>query len=1171
MGPICRRIRTMRVVQTILGFFVAASAPLWAQVSITTKSLPFGGLEQSYNAQVMATGGTGAYAWSITGTPPPGLEFSGENGQLVGYPSAVGTYSFTVKVTDRETSASDSKKLSIGVMQISTPTQLPDASTCAVYSLVLTVSDGPPPPYSWSFSAPPSLNAQSQSGPPAGFSIDPNTGLLRGRPASSGSAFFSVTAYSNSANVYATKGFSLQISDLCFVTNTLPDGDLNSFYRISLIVSGGSAPLNYSVRNGTLPSGLTVDSKTGLLTGTPTTVGTYTFTLQVSDSTGAISSQFFTVNIHPALAFVTASPLPPGTTGVNYSQTFAATGGLAPYTFNSNDTPPGLTLTPAGVLSGIPIAGTFPFTVSATDATTAKISSKFELDVGNAGPLLQVSTTALTFTAPFEGDSPPAQFVDVTPVGTQPLSFRVLVDAGAGTPAPGWISVKPVNAFAPGRLVVSVAQGTLAAQTATARILVVDPSGNATIVTVTLNIVSASPQLVVTPDALHFAARSSTAGALTETIAVRNNGGGGPISFTTVVQNNSSWISGISPASGQTVPNSTVFLKVTVNTQGLEVGAYHDVILFSANGTNKEIPVALFVSGSGAILNLSTTGIRFQARQGSGYTNSQTIQVLNTGDPAASFTWSADFVTGSEFFTGATSGTTSLNNPGVITVAPTAGALQKDPGGYYALLKVSTTQALNSPLYVVLVLDLASSTSPALPDPNPAGLVFIGTAGKPFSSGQLVTVNTSSTNPASFQVSVQTADGGSWLSATPSSGNADGQTPGQVTVTVDASSLSAGIYSGEVEISMSGELRSVNITVIVEPPSSLAAPGSHATVKCSPAALALNENGLVNNFSVPAGWPAALNVQVNDDCGNAITNGSVTASFSNGDPPLSLRATQAGAYSTTWQPGTVSPQMTVTVQAQAAQLKTATAILNGSINQNQNAPPVVAAKGVVNTFNRVPVGALAPGMIIEVYGTGLATTKGNPGVLPLPTSFQGTSLIVGPYQAPLYYVSDGQLDVQVASELTANQQYPVIAILNGAISIPVLADIAAQQLGVDALDDGHTIAQHGADSSNVTANSPAKPGEVVVIYLTGMGATNPSVKSGQPAPTSEPLARVAVQPTVSLDGQAATVQFAGLAPGFVGLYQVNFQVPANAATGDLTLVVTQNKISSNATRLPVKK
>ncbi len=263
--------------------------------------------------------------------------------------------------------------------------------------------------------------------------------------------------------------------------------------------------------------------------------------------------------------------------------------------------------------------------------------------------------------------------------------------------------------------------------------------------------------------------------------------------------------------------------------------------------------------------------------------------------------------------------------------------------------------------------------------------------------------------------------------------------------------------------------------------------------------------------------------------------------------------------------------MAVTIQAQAAQLKPAMAQLIGGINSNSATPPFLAENGTVNVFNRVPAGALAPGMIVEVYGSGLATTSGNPGVLPLPPSFQGTSLIVGPYQAPLYFVSAGQLDVQFAGELTPNQQYPVIAVLNGALSVPVMTDVSLVQLGVAAQPDGHVIAQHGADSSYVDAAHPAKQGEVLVIYLSGMGPTKPSVKSGDAAPSSEPLARVTNAATVTVEGQAAQVQYAGLTPGFVGLYQVNFKVPSNAGTGDLTLVVSQNGVSSNATRLPVVK
>ena len=1111
------------------------------------------------------------YTWSlVNGALPPGLSFCtafGEctPGQIFGSPTAAGTFTFTVRAQDGNAFAT--KQLSIGIMQISTGSQLPSGNICTVYSQQFTVSDGPRPPFSWSF---------SDSAPPPGLSLDARTGILSGKPTTGGDFSFTIVATSSANNISAIKGFSVSISSLCLITTSLPDGDLNSFYRQSIVVSGGLTPYTFGIQSGSLPTGLTLDTTSGLISGTPTTAGPFTFTIKVTDSTPSTTTQAYSVTINPALAITSTSPLPPATAGTSYSQTFTATGGATPYVFTTSNPPAALELSQAGVLSGVPSPGVFNFTVTVTDAGHNSVSKNFKLTVITAGPVLQVTPLALTFNAVFEGDAPAPQFIDVTPAGTAPVDFQVQLDGGSvDSPAPSWISVKPVSATAPARLVVTVNQGDMATQTSTARVRVNDLNGNAIIVTVTLNVVSGSPQLQVVPDTLHFAARSATPGTLEETLGIRNTGGGGPISFTTFVQDNSSWISGVTPSSGQTVPNSTVFLKVQINTQGLQVGSYHDVILFSSSAATIKVPVALFVSGNGAILDLSVTGIRFQARAGNGFSNPQTVQILDVGDPSSSLNWTADFVTGSQFFSAsASSGTATPSIPGTLVVTPKPDALQMQPGGYYGLLKISSSQALNSPQYVVLVLDLSDPASPPLPDPSPAGLVFIGTAGKPLDTGQLVNVNTSSTSTASFQVAVLTADGGTWLSATPVSGTATGDNPGQVTVNADPSQLPAGIYSGEVDISMSGALRSVNVTLIAQPPASIAArarPALPATVNCTPAALAITETGLVNNFAVPAGWPAALTVQLNDDCGNAISKGSVTASFSNGDPSLMLRGGQSGSYSATWQPGVVSPQMAVTIQAQAAQLKPAMAQLTGGINPNQNAPPFLGENGTVNTFNRVPAGALSPGMIVEVYGSGLATTTGDTGTLPLPQSFQGTSLIVGPYQAPLYYVSSGQVNVQFAAELTPNQQYPVIAILNGALSVPVLTDISLVQLGIAAQPDGHVIAQHGSDSSYVDATHPAKPGEVLVIYLSGMGPTDPSVKSGDPAPSSEPLARVTKTASATLDGQPATVQFAGLTPGFVGLYQVNFVVPSNAGTGDLTLVVSQNGVSSNSTRLPVAK
>jgi len=102
----------------------------------------------------------------------------------------------------------------------------------------------------------------------------------------------------------------------------------------------------------------------------------------------------------------------------------------------------------------------------------------------------------------------------------------------------------------------------------------------------------------------------------------------------------------------------------------------------------------------------------------------------------------------------------------------------------------------------------------------------------------------------------------------------------------------------------------------------------------------------------------------------------------------------------------------------------------------------------------------------------------------------------------------------------------------------------------------------------IDASHPARRGAYIVIYLVGMGITNPAVATGQQTPSS-PLAN-AVAPSVTIGGQTATFLFAGLTPGFVGLYQMNVLVPSAVSPGDAQLVVTQNGVASNATILAVQ-
>ena len=233
----------------------------------------------------------------------------------------------------------------------------------------------------------------------------------------------------------------------------------------------------------------------------------------------------------------------------------------------------------------------------------------------------------------------------------------------------------------------------------------------------------------------------------------------------------SSWITSVSPNSGSTTPNSPVLIQVTVNPQGLAADVYSDTIRLKSSAGNIDVPVSLFVGSSGPILGLNVTGLRFQARPGGGFSKTQAVQVLNLGDPAATVNWSATFVSGANLFSlGASSGTATSSNPATLTITPTAAALQLSPGGYYALIRISDAQSLNSPQYVSAVLDLQSSAAQALPDPSPAGLFFRVTAGGAPSSNQIVTVNTSTATPTTFQVAPTTSDGSNWLVVNPMSG-----------------------------------------------------------------------------------------------------------------------------------------------------------------------------------------------------------------------------------------------------------------------------------------------------------------------------------------------------------------------------------------------------------------
>ena len=1040
------------------------------------------------------------------------------------------------------------------------------------YSYQLMASGGTPP-YTWT--------TDPGSGSVPGLTLA-SDGTLSGTPTTPGLFQLNVDV-KDSLNGGSKGTINVNVTP-CVPTisnpNPLPSGDVGVRYPpVTLQGAGCSSPYSFTLQpdpfvQSALPPGLALNGNT--IAGTPTATGTFNFAITVTDSTKDSAIYSYSLTVNPLPTFATPSVLPSGSVGSLYSLTIQATGGAPPYIFSMNNNPPALTLSPAGVLSGTPPApGTFTFNIGVTDSLGGQTVSQFQVTFGNS--MLVVNPSSLTFSAQAGGSAPDSQAVSVI-AGSKaksPAPYQITVNTDqpviATAAFPSWLSVAPAAGNAPGSLLVSADQSNLGIGTYHGQITVVDAAGIPANIAVTFTVTAgAPPALAVVPGLLRFAARAAAPGTQTQTLWIRNSGGGS-LGFNASVTGGSSWIS-LQPASGQTEPNSQARLHVIVNSQGLGIGAYRDVVHIASATGSTDVPVSLFIEGNGPIIGVDTTGVLFRMRQGHPSGSSRTIEVLNLGDPASNVNFTPTLASNASWLSvGAANGPATTTTPTALPLTLSPNAVQLSPGTYYALLEISDPNALNSPQYVTVVLQVQDGAAAALPDLAPNGLFFVATAGGARAAGQHVTVNTSASQAQPFQVSASTPDNTTWLSANPATGTASGQSPGVFTVTVNSTGLTPGVYSGIVNVSLGETLASVNVTFVLLPGAAASASSvsSHAASGCAPAKLALTETGMSNNFTVPAGWPATLIAQLNDDCGNTVTNGSVVASFSNGDAPLTLNGDSLGNYSATWQPGAVSAQLNITLNAASGALQPATALLIGGVAQNASQPPALPGNGVVNAFNIIDGGALSPGTIAEVFGTGLASsTVISTGAPPIPRIFNGTQMLVGGFAAPLFFLSNVQLNAQLPAELVPNQQYMAVISANGALSIPIQLDFIPLQPGVAAYTDGHVIAQH-ADYSLINAASPAKPGEVIIIYLLGMGATNPPVASGAAAPSAEPLARVTAQAKVTVDGQNASVAFAGMTPGDSGLYQIDFTVPGNATSGDLDLIVSQNGVASNTTKLPV--
>lgn len=263
-------------------------------LAITTAALPGGNVGVAYNQTLAASGGVPGYVWSLnTGSNPlpDGLTLN-PSGVISGTPGTAETKTITLKVAD-STGASQTKTFTLEILGVAPPppsppvspalaittTSLPGGTVGVAYSQTLAVSGGVPG-YAWTL-------AEGSNPPPAGVSLN-LSGVIAGTPRGAGTTTFTVKVI-DSVGGAATKEFTITVAapnvqTLAITTTVLPAGIVGTAYNTTLMATGGTGAKSWSVSSGTLPAGVSLDTSTGVISGTPTAAGAAPFTVRVQDS-----------------------------------------------------------------------------------------------------------------------------------------------------------------------------------------------------------------------------------------------------------------------------------------------------------------------------------------------------------------------------------------------------------------------------------------------------------------------------------------------------------------------------------------------------------------------------------------------------------------------------------------------------------------------------------------------------------------------------------------------------------------------------------------------------------------------------------------------------------------------------------------------------------------------
>jgi len=524
----------------------------------------------------------------------------------------------------------------------------------------------------------------------------------------------------------------------------------------------------------------------------------------------------------------------------------------------------------------------------------------------------------------------------------------------------------------------------------------------------------------------------------------------------------------------------------------------------------------------------------------------QSFEVVNRGDEVLNWTASITSNTGGNWLS--LSPASGSDNG---RVAVTVNSASLAGGAYSATVSVSSPDAANSPQTLTVSLTVAPKPDLVL---SPPSLTFSGSPGSNPAPQQLTV--SSSEGEFYWSGTVSTSSGGDWLSLSRTTPFLS--TPG--TVAVNTAGLAAGTYQGTITITApdaANTSQTVSVTLILGAPEISLQPGSLVFVTSSGRNPTPQTLEVLNSGLDVLGWTASVATESGE---NWLSVGPETATA-----PSTLTVTvssAAGAYT-----GTITIAALPGVAASnSPQVVTVGLAVDA---------PAINPDGVVNAATFSEEAVVSPGSIASLFGTNLAITtaaaslvrepgyrleetRANP-ALRLPTFLENTQVLVNELPAPLFFVSPAQINFQMPPGLSGPTVQ--LRVVSAGVRGPAASvKIASEMPGI------FTVNSRGTGQGSVLiantevlaaplggfpgrATQPVNRGGFILIFCTGLGATNPPLAAGQAAGIA-PLSETVQSPVVLIDGLPAEVQFSGLAPDFVGLYQVNARVPEETRASD---------------------